>query len=244
MPGVLARLDLALERVALRAAGDVDEGRHPVERGEELVHHRARLDVPRPAHDARRAIAALPRLALLPLERRDATVGERDRLGAVVGGEDDDGVVELAHVLQLLEDDADVVVHLLHAGFVDAPVLAAALAEHRLVLRRQHGRRRACARGCTRRRTACRSSWDRCDRGSRRPWPRSPRRRSASARASAGPRPCTSGSLACRRRTCTHRTGRGGVRQVVVFGSTAPGDLGHAGDRRVLARRRDRLHGR
>ena len=35
---------------------------------------------------------------------------------------------------------ADVVVHLLHAGFVDAPVLAAGLAQHGLVLRRQHGR--------------------------------------------------------------------------------------------------------
>ena len=34
-------------------------------------------------------------------------------------------------------------------------------------------------------------------------------------------------------------TGRGGVRQVVVFGSTAAGNLGQAGDRRVLARRRD-----
>ena len=38
-------------------------------------------------------------------------------------------------------------------------------------------------------------------------------------------------------------TGRGGVRQVAVFGSTAPGDFGKARDRRVLARRRDdRLH--
>ena len=35
---------------------------------------------------------------------------------------------------------ADVVVHLLHAGFVDAPVLAALLAEHGLVLRRQQRR--------------------------------------------------------------------------------------------------------
>ena len=95
----------------------------------------------RPADDHRRAIAAFPGLALLALERRDAAVREGDRLGAVVGGEDDDGVVELAHVLELLEDDADVVVHLLHAGFVDAPVLAAPLAHHRhRTCRRQHGR--------------------------------------------------------------------------------------------------------
>ena len=95
-----------------------------------LVLDRARLDVARPTDDQRSAVAAFPGLALLALERRNAAVREGDRLGAVVGGEDDDGVVELAHVLQLLEHEADVVVHLLHAGFVDAPVLAARLAHH------------------------------------------------------------------------------------------------------------------
>ncbi len=39
---------------------------------------------------------------LAALERRGAAVGEGDRLGAVVGGEDDDGVVELTHVLELV----------------------------------------------------------------------------------------------------------------------------------------------
>ena len=39
-------------------------------------------------------------------------------------------------------------------------------------------------------------------------------------------------------------TGRGGVRQIVVLGSTAPGTSGMPGDRRVLARRRDALLGR
>ena len=63
-------------------------------------------------------------------ERGDAAVREGLNLGAVVGGEDDDRVVELAHVFELLEHDADVVVHLLHAGFVDAPVLAALGADH------------------------------------------------------------------------------------------------------------------
>ena len=52
----------------------------------------------------------------------------------------DDGVVELTHLLELLEHEADVVVHLLHAGLVDAPVLAAGLAHHGHVLVRQHGR--------------------------------------------------------------------------------------------------------
>ena len=106
----------------------------------QLVLDRARLDVARPTNDHRSAVAAFPSLALLALERGNAAVREADRLGAVVGGEDDEGVVELAHVLQLLEHIADVVVHLLHAGFVDAPVLAARLAHHRLVLRWQHGR--------------------------------------------------------------------------------------------------------
>src|SRR5215470_14102550 len=92
-----------------------------------------------PAHDHRGAITASPSLALLTLERRDAAIGERDRFGTVVGGEHDDGVVELTHVLELFQHVADVIVHLLHAGFVDAPVLAATLTKHGFVLRRQHG---------------------------------------------------------------------------------------------------------
>ena len=90
-----------------------------------------------PAHDQRSAEATFPGLTLLALEWRDAAVGEGDRLGTVVGGEDDDGVVELAHVLELLEHFADVVIHLLHAGFVDAPVLAPRFADHRHILVRQ-----------------------------------------------------------------------------------------------------------
>jgi hypothetical protein len=37
-------------------------------------------------------------------------------LGAVVGREDDDGVVGLPHVVDLLEHDADIVVHLTRGG--------------------------------------------------------------------------------------------------------------------------------
>ncbi len=101
---------------------------------------RARLDVPGQRIDQRHAIAAFAGFTLLAHERRHAAVGEGDRLGAVVGGEDDDRVVELAHVLELLQDIADIVVELLHAGFVFAPVLAAGLADHRLIFRRQHRR--------------------------------------------------------------------------------------------------------
>src|SRR5262249_13697074 len=80
------------------------------------------------------AHAAFPGRELSTPERRYAAVRVGDVLGAVVGGEDDDGVVGLAHVLELFEDIADVVVHLLHAGFIDAPVLAAGLTHHRHVL--------------------------------------------------------------------------------------------------------------
>ena len=39
----------------------------------------------------------------------------------------------------LSQDEADVVVHLLHAGFIYAPILAAGLSDHGHVLGRKHG---------------------------------------------------------------------------------------------------------
>jgi hypothetical protein len=64
------------------------------ERREQLILHGAWLDMARPTHDYGGAVAAFP-VTLLTVERRDAAVGEGDRLGAIVGGEDDDGIVEL-----------------------------------------------------------------------------------------------------------------------------------------------------
>src|SRR5207249_10468484 len=93
-----------------------------------------------PADDARSAHAALPGRQLPGLEWGDAAVREGLNLSTVVGGENDDGVVELAHVVELLEDEANVVVHLLHAGFVDTPILAAFGAHHLQILLRKHGR--------------------------------------------------------------------------------------------------------
>src|SRR5271166_1125704 len=90
--------------------------------GSRLRKQGIRLDVTRPANDTGDTIAAFVGLTLLALKRRHATVGKGDRLGAVVGGEYD-----------------DVVVQLLHAGFVDAPILAALHSQHGLILRRQHG---------------------------------------------------------------------------------------------------------
>src|SRR5262249_58503131 len=112
--------------------------RYPVEGGEQLVLDRSRLDMAGPPDHARRAVATFPGFAFLTLERRHAAVRKADRFGAVVGSEDDDRVVELSHVFKLLEDIADIVVHLLHAGFVDTPILATGFTHHRLILWRQH----------------------------------------------------------------------------------------------------------
>src|SRR5262249_13992630 len=121
--GVLPGLDLLLQPVSRRTAGYMYHRGYPVERGEKLVKHRARRNDARPADDAGSAVTSLPGLSFLAFERRDAAVGEADSFGAVVGGEHDDRIVKLPHVLKLLEYVANVVIHLLHAGFVDAPVL-------------------------------------------------------------------------------------------------------------------------
>ena len=137
---VLAGHDLLLQTVPLRASGDLSQRRHPVERCEHLLVDRARLDFTRPADNAGSAVTAFPSLTFLALERSDATVRERNRFGAVVGGEDDDRVVHLAHFFELLENVADVVVHLLHAGFVDAPVFVGPRSQHGFILGREYRR--------------------------------------------------------------------------------------------------------
>src|SRR3954454_17608330 len=93
-----------------------------------------------PAHDKGCPESTFPSFAFLSLERRDAAVREGDSFRAVVGGEDDNGIVKLTHGFEFLEHFADVVIHLLHAGFVDAPVLTPGLAYHGHVLVRQNGR--------------------------------------------------------------------------------------------------------
>ncbi len=132
--------DPLVQRIALVSARDLDQRGEPVERREDVVLDGPGLDDARPADDRRSAHAAFPGVHLRALERGDAAIRVGEGLGAVVGREDDDRVVELAHVLKLLQHVADVVIHLLHAGFVDAPVLAAGLADHGHVLVVQHGR--------------------------------------------------------------------------------------------------------
>ena len=135
---ILAGLDLLFQSVASRATGDVNEGGQPVQHREDLVVGGARLDVSGPTGHHRDSHAAFPGGQLAAPEWRDPAVRVGDDLGPVVGGEDDDGVVELAHGLELGQHDADVVVQLLHTDFVDAPVLAALRTQHRQVLWREH----------------------------------------------------------------------------------------------------------
>src|SRR5580704_4825701 len=96
--------------------------------------------MPRPPHDTRGAHAAFPGGELSSFERSVATVRISDHFSTVVSGENDDSVIQLTHLLELREHQANVVIHLLHAGFVDAPVLTAWLTDHCHVFIRQHGR--------------------------------------------------------------------------------------------------------
>ena len=116
-------------------AGGGDEGREPVEPGDDAVLDLAGRHLARPADHRRHAEAAFHDRALALRERRLSAIRPGEDLGAVVGGEDDDGVVVDAHVLELLHHEADVVVELRHAGFMDGPAVLGVA--HRLVLRRQ-----------------------------------------------------------------------------------------------------------
>src|SRR5262249_21851543 len=80
----------------VRVAGSGAQGRKPVEAGEKAVLDGARLDLARPASDARHSEATLVGRSLLALERRVAAVRPGECLGSVVGAEDEDGVLGLA----------------------------------------------------------------------------------------------------------------------------------------------------
>src|SRR5215471_18494293 len=106
----------------VRVARRGHERGEPIEAGEDSVLDRARLDLPRPADDRGHAEAALADRALGVPERRHAAVGPREYLGAVVRGEDDDGVVGLADVVEMLQQRADAVVQLRHASFFETVI--------------------------------------------------------------------------------------------------------------------------
>src|SRR4029077_10042107 len=96
---------------------------------------RARLDVTRPAGDARHAEAAFADSTFGVLERRHAAVRPGEYFRAVVGAEDDNGVIGFADVVQVLQQGADAVVQLRHAGLFQTVVGLAVL--HVLVLLRE-----------------------------------------------------------------------------------------------------------
>ena len=115
----------ALEQLVgdVRVAGGGEEGGEPVQAGEDAVLHRVRRDMAGPAQDARHAEAAFHDRPFALRERRRSAIGPGEEFGAVVGREDDDGVVVLAHVLELLHHEADVVIELGHAGFLFRPAV-------------------------------------------------------------------------------------------------------------------------
>ena len=122
--GLVAELH-ALEQLVgdVRIAGGVKEGREPVHAGEDAVLHGIRRDMAGPAQDAGHAEAAFHDRPLALRERRLPAIGPGEDFRAVVGGEDDDGVVIHAHVLEMLHHQADVVIELGHAGFFFRPAV-------------------------------------------------------------------------------------------------------------------------
>ena len=144
--GAIAELLALLELLDdVRIAGGRHERREPVEAGHDPVLDLAGRNLAGPADDARHAEAAFQHRPLAAGERRLAAVGPGEVLGAVVGREDDDGVVLEAVVLQLLHDRADDVVELRHAGFLDATSRSRACASSRTCPK--DASRRACASG-------------------------------------------------------------------------------------------------
>ena len=70
--------------------------------------------MPRPLHDRRNAIPSVHDHSLRSRERRRATIGVRKGFCAVIGGENNDRILLKTLILEPLQHDADVVVHLLH----------------------------------------------------------------------------------------------------------------------------------
>src|SRR5208337_5074317 len=109
------------------------EGGQPVQARENAVLYGVRRDMTGPASDRGHAEAAFEDGSLGLREWRLTAIGPGKHFGAVVGGEHDDGVVVLTHVFQLVHHDADVVVHLGHAGFFFRPTVLSVA--HRFILR-------------------------------------------------------------------------------------------------------------
>src|SRR5437868_15314432 len=86
----------------VRVASSGEERGKPVQAGENAVLNRVCQNVPGPAQDARYAETAFEDCAFALCERGSAPIGPREEFGAVVRGEDNDGVVVQAEVLEFL----------------------------------------------------------------------------------------------------------------------------------------------
>src|SRR4051794_28589360 len=91
----------------VRVTGRRKEGRKPVEPGNDAVLDFARRHLARPADHRRHAESALQYRALALREWRLPAIGPGEDLGAVVSGEDYDGVIIDAQIFELLHHDAD-----------------------------------------------------------------------------------------------------------------------------------------
>src|SRR5215813_3274069 len=87
----------------VRIARGGHQGGEPIKAGDEPVLDSARLDLARPADDARHAEAALADRAFGVLERRHPTIWPSEHLRAVVRGEDDNGVVGLTDIVEMFQ---------------------------------------------------------------------------------------------------------------------------------------------
>ena len=101
-------------------AGGGQEGRQEILARGDVVDDAAGLDRAGPPHDHRHAEPAFEGRALLAAERRVAAVGPGKGLGAVIAGENDDGVVGNAEVVDLLENGADFRVQFHHGIGIEA----------------------------------------------------------------------------------------------------------------------------
>ena len=76
-----------------------------------------------PAQDARHTEAAFHNRPFALCERRRSAIGPGKDFRAVVGCEDNNGVIVHSHLLQLGHDNADVVIELGHTGFFFRPAI-------------------------------------------------------------------------------------------------------------------------
>ena len=108
------------------AAGEAQQRREHVGDMDHFVALGARLDVVRPADQARRADAAFGRTEVRAVEEAAGAAAGEMILGAVVAAHHHDGVVGDAELVELVEQHAEVVVE--HQQAV-APVAIVALAD-------------------------------------------------------------------------------------------------------------------